>query len=59
MSKISQSAEANVVTLIRQNGRLFVLKRVGNKVRVRAVEQRQRPRTEGVCLVLPFPARGR
>ncbi len=59
MSKISQSAEANVVTLIRQNGRLFVLKRVGKRVHVRAAPQRPERRTEGVCLVLPFPARGR
>lgn len=59
MSKSDQSAEANVLTLVRCGGRCFVLKRVGRKVSVRPVAQRRRSVVIGSGTVVPFPTGGR
>lgn len=60
MSKISQSAEANVVTLVRVGGRCFALRRIGERVHVTPIKQRDRPTLVFVSgNVVPFPARGR
>lgn len=59
MSKRDQSAEANVLTLVRSGGKCFVLKRVGQKVQVRPVVQRFRSAVVGGGTVVPFPTGGR
>ncbi|HAL21208.1 MAG TPA: hypothetical protein DCP40_00510 [Stenotrophomonas sp.] len=58
VEKSNQLAGANVLSLVRMGGKWFVLKRVGDRVDVRAIAQvarRRRRKTLGV--VIPFPAR--
>ncbi|HFF3032675.1 TPA: hypothetical protein ACGCGJ_001189 [Stenotrophomonas maltophilia] len=58
MAKTNQLAGANVLTLMRMGGKWFVLKRIGDRVDVRAIAQvvrRRRRKVPGV--VIPFPAR--
>lgn len=60
MSNSNQLAGANVLTLVRMNGRWFVLKRAGDQVQVRPVArapEKRLKRRRGSCVVLPFPAR--
>lgn len=59
MSKSDQSAEANVLTLVRCGGKCFVLKRVGRKVSVRPAPQRRRSAVISRGNVVPFPIGGR
>lgn len=49
----------NVVEIVRVAGRLFVLRHVGDKVRVDKVEARRPGPVYGTGTVVPFPARGR
>lgn len=59
MATTNQLAGANVLTLMRMGGKCFVLKRVGERVDVRAVGQvvRTRRHRKVPGVVIPFPAR--
>lgn len=59
MEKSNQLAGANVLSLVRMGGKWFVLKRVGDRVDVRAIAQVVRPRRRRKVagVVIPFPAR--
>lgn len=50
--------DRNVVELVPVAGRLFVLRRYGDRVRITQVE-RKNPPAPGRGTVVPFPARGR
>lgn len=54
-----KSVGGNVVEIVRVAGRLFVLRHVGDKVRVDKVEARRPGPVYGTGTVVPFPARGR
>lgn len=60
MRKRDQSAETNVLSLIRVGGNWFTVRRDGEKVDVERVKQAVRvPPEHGTGVVVPFPARGR
>ena len=50
--------DSGVVELVPVAGRLFVLRRYGDRVRITQVE-RKNPPAPGSGTVVPFPARGR
>jgi len=55
MRKSVQRAGANVVTLQRMCGRIYVISRVGDRVKARLVEPRKRERPTLPGVVVPFP----
>ena len=52
-----RNCASNVLTLQRMCGRIYVISRVGDRVKARLVEPRKRERPTLPGVVVPFPGR--